>query len=357
MDRLQDTLQGILDEAVASGKERGVQAAVYAGSKRVASCCAGCMDADNTIPVDADTLFPVFSVTKGVTAALIHRMAQDGRLAYDDPVCKYWPEFGRNGKEHVTIRQALCHTAGVPELPNDLPAKTINDWDAMLGVLADMPLQYAPGTQLVYHAMTFGWILGEVARRADGRPFDAIVEEEIASPLSLGGLYIASDAGTDQRVAWLTETPPPEIPTGPLAGVPASITPLTAWRNTPGVKRLPQPASSGVMSADSLARFYASLLPGGVDGVSLLSDATRAQALTLTTGADNPERRAMGFSISGANVQFGHEGTTFGHIGYGGSIGLANLTHGYAFAYTHNHFSPEGYAVELALLNAVQGAL
>lgn len=357
MHELNNTLQAILDGAVETGKERGAQVAVWAGGRQVASCFAGHADAARATPVDAATLFPVFSVTKGITAAAIHRMAQDGRLAYDAPIADIWPAFGQCGKEGITVRHALCHTAGLPDLPNDLPEETLNDWEAMCALLEEMPPQYAPGSRIAYHAMTFGWILGELARRADGRALGDMIADEIARPLGLDGLYLASDAATDARVAWLTEEPMPAKPEGAYASVPAGVSPLITWRNQPHVRRLPQPASSGVMSADALAKFYAALLPGGVDGVSLLQDGTRAQVVTPTAGLENPDNRAMGFSISGTNPLLGHAGIAFGHIGYGGSIGFANITHGFAFAYTHNHFSPAGYEVAAMLLDAAERAL
>lgn len=345
---LQLTLQEMLDDAVAQGIARGAQVAVYHRGAPAASAWAGTADADNAVPVDEDTLFPVFSVTKGIAAALIHRMAHDGRLAYDAPICKYWPAFGQNGKEAVTLRQVLAHTSGVTSMPNDMTREEIDDWETACRTIEGLAPLYTPGTQIIYHAMTFGWILGEAARRADGRTFDQIFREEIAAPLGLSAMHMRVDADLDARVAYLTETDPPQPPAGPFAQIPASVTPLGAYRNIPASRRTCQPASSGMMSAASLARFYAALLPGGVDGVTLLPQAVLDIAAAETSGLPNPDHRTLGFVRTGDSV---------GHGGYGGATGFVNRAQGYAFGFTHNHFSPESSTLPARLSEVVAAAL
>lgn len=356
-EALQQQLQQMLDEAVASGASRGTQVAVYYGGACAASAFAGTLDAQGSQPVREDSLFPVFSVTKGVAAVLIHRMVYDGRLAYDAPIARYWPAFGQSGKAHITLRHALCHTAGLACLPNDLPRETLDDWDAMCRYMETMAPQYEAGSSIAYHALTYGWLLGETAAQADGRPFDQIFREEIAAPLGLKAMRMRVDADEDDRVAWLTEAAPPKPVDGPLASIPACATPLGAYRNIPASRRTCQPAASGMMSAESLARFYAALLPGGVDGITLLPQPVLDLAAAETKGPDNPDHRSMGFTVSSESPIYGVEGFCVGHGGYGGARGFVNRTHGFAFGFTHNHFSPEGDALELRLVQAVEAAL
>src|SRR5438045_783809 len=116
MTNVQDHVQVLLDDLVSSGLERGVQVAAYHDVQLVVGAWAGVADAATGRLVDGETLFTVFSTTKGITATVIHVLADHGQLAYDDPIARYWPEFGAHGKDHVTVRHALTYTAGIPQL-------------------------------------------------------------------------------------------------------------------------------------------------------------------------------------------------------------------------------------------------
>src|SRR5262249_30235725 len=150
----------------------------------------GLADSATGRKVDGDTLFVVFSCTKGITATVIHQLAERGLLDYDAPVAGYWPEFARNGKGGITVRQLLTHAAGVPQIPESLTPDNMSDWERVCRAVADLTPLWEPGTKIGYHAVTYGWILGEVARRADGRPFGQIVQEEICRPLGIDSLFV-----------------------------------------------------------------------------------------------------------------------------------------------------------------------
>src|SRR5262249_44695542 len=136
-----------------------------------------------------DTLFTVYSVSKGITATVLHVLAEHGKIAYDDPIAEHWPEFAQNGKDGVLIRHALSHTSGIPQMPPGTSFDDVLDWPGMCNRVAALIPLWPAGETLCYHAMTYGWIVGGVAERADGRPFTQIVDEELVQPLNLNGLF------------------------------------------------------------------------------------------------------------------------------------------------------------------------
>ena len=158
-------IRRFLEEIVSSGAELGLQVAAYHEGKLVIDACAGIADPATGRKVESDTLFTVFSTTKGVIYAAIHLLAERGRLSYEDTVARFWPEFGARGKQKVTVGQVLDHSAGVPQMPNGATAEDICDWDRICAAIADLPPLWEPGTKTGYHAFTIGWILGEVVRR------------------------------------------------------------------------------------------------------------------------------------------------------------------------------------------------
>lgn len=268
---LNDTIQPLLDDLIANGDERGLQVAAYLDGRLVLDCWAGVTDIRSGQPVDGETLFPVFSVTKGVAATALHLLAERGQLDYDDPVVKHWPQFGLHGKEHITIRHCLSHTAGLYRMPDALNHELLGDWEFMVAALANAVPEHPPGERQVYHAMSYGWLIGELVRRIDGRDFVQFMNEELNAPLGIESLYCSIPDQVENRVAWLEEDTSSQPDN--LAGngsVPSWVNPLHAWMNREDARRACIPASSGIMSARAIARHYASLLPGGVDGVELL---------------------------------------------------------------------------------------
>ena len=191
MTSIQESTQGLLGGIVSSGRELGLQVTVYHHGELVVDAWAGCDDATSALPVDGDTLFTVYSAGKGVTATAVHILVEQGKLDYDDPITRFWPEFAQHGKDGVLVRHALAHTAGLPHMPPGYGQYDVTDWSLMCDLIAGSPPLYPPGETIAYHAMTYGWLVGGLAERADGRPFARIVTEEIADPLGLNGLLQA----------------------------------------------------------------------------------------------------------------------------------------------------------------------
>jgi CubicO group peptidase (beta-lactamase class C family) len=339
----QERIQALLDRLVAEGRELGLQVVAYLGGRLVVDAWAGVAERGTDRPVDGETLFPVFSATKGIAATIVHRLVERGALIYDRPIAEVWPEFGARGKDRITLRQALNHSAGVPQMPVGIGYAELCDWRAMCSLIAGLSPLWPPGTRIEYHAMTYGWILGEVAQRADGRAFEELLQDEVRRPLGLeDALFVGIPDRAEPRVAVLEEHGVEPLPDdGKPQSVPALVWPLHTMMNRPDARRACIPASNGIMNARAIARHYAALLPGGVDGVELLPSrrvdlATEPQRPERPEGNDWPKDKGLGYSIGGDG-----SASFFGHGGYGGSIGRAYPKLGLAVGLTKNLFHKE----------------
>lgn len=339
-------IQALLNRLVEEGRERGVQVTAYVNGQLAVDAWAGIADATTGCPVQGDTLFPVFSTTKGIAATLIHRLVEAGKLTYQTRIADVWPEFGAQGKGEITLDQALCHTCAIPYMPPGIELAELHDWSAMCEAIAQLKPAWTPGTRAEYHAVNYGWIVGEVAHRVDGRPFAQQVQEEICRPLGIKDLFVGIPDEVEPRVAVLEEIfdgpqnpPNPEEP----QTVSPCMQPLHAWMNRPDARRACLPASNGIMNARSLALHYAALLPGGVDGVELLPPERVRRAIQFQ--GDVYPMRVGGYHFYG-DYQEGRL-PVFGHNGYGGSLGFADLQCGLAVGITKNLYSKEGAAGEI----------
>lgn len=179
----------------------GASVAVYHHGRRVVDLWGGVRNRDGE-SWERDTLAMCWSTTKGVTATCAHVLADRGQLDYDERVATYWPEFAQNGKGNITVRHVLSHSAGLHRFGTiiDHGSKML-DWEHMTDALARAKPAYQPGTAVGYHALTFGWLVGELVRRISGIPIEKFVQTEIAEPLGLDGLYIGCPPGQRHRVA------------------------------------------------------------------------------------------------------------------------------------------------------------
>lgn len=343
---LQQRIQSFLDDLTSRGIERGLQFTAYRDGQLLVDVVSGVTDPVTKQPVTHDTLFPVFSVSKGIASTLLHQLVEEGKLTYETPIADVWPEFAANGKEHLTVLQALTHSIGLPHVPSGIGFPELCDWSYMCRAMAAQAPSWKPGSRIEYHAMTFGWIVGEVARRVSGHAtFESLLEEKISRPLGVSGLYIGLPDSEKTPIALLEEpgATEPTPPANGLESVPAWMGPLYAIMNRDDLRRACLPASSGIMNARSLARHYAALLPGGVDGVELLPPsriklATEPQRLEHAEG-DYEKDWGLGYKLS-ANPADPHKRfTEFGHGGYGGAKGFADLESRLAIGFTKNLYA------------------
>ncbi|MDX6507564.1 MAG: hypothetical protein QOG06_2208, partial [Gaiellaceae bacterium] len=325
--------------------EQGLQVAAYLDGEQI-------VDAWTGDGVDGSTLFPIFSVTKAITATAVHLQAERGLVEYDAPLARYWPEYGTRGKEAVTVRQVLSHRAGVPQMPVGVTPQQLTDWDWMVERLTEVEPLAEPGTRNTYLSMTFGWLLGEVVRRTDPqhRPFGRFVREEICEPLGMDSFWIGVPPAEQARISTLTfPEPPPEPPPGApvLAAVPPQVRLTPELLNRPEIQGACLPAVGGISNARSLVRFFAMIANGGeLDGVRLLSEERVLSFLEPRPdfdAHDDTYGRRMPVGVGGFWIESpgvtgaeseGHR--LLGHTGAGGSIAWADLDTGLSIAFCHD---------------------
>ncbi|MCO1660387.1 serine hydrolase domain-containing protein [Pseudonocardia humida] len=354
MSDLQQQVQDLLDGLVATDAEDGLQAAVYRRGELVVDAVAGTAVPGADHPVTPDTLFFVASAAKAITATVVHVLVERGAFGYDTPVVELWPEYGARGKQATTVRHLLTHSAGVPSLPPGTTREDLTDWDAVCAVLADTAPVWAPGEGTGYHAVTFGFLLGEVVRRATGKPISQVLAEEVAAPLGVADeLFLGVPEAAHARLARFVDDPggaavfaalPADLPLFRFGG--RELVPDAALANRPDLLRHDVPGM-GTASARALARMYAALRDE-VDGVRLVSPARLAEITTVAptgpgartdrvTGA--PATYGLGWSV-GTLGQAPAAPTVFGMPGIGGSAAYADTATGIAVAVTKNHLNP-----------------
>lgn len=341
---LQRQVQAVLDERVASGAETGLQVAVLHQGEVVVDAVAGPADPHTAAPVTADTLFFAASTGKGVAASVAHTLVDRGALRYDQRVADVWPEFSAHGKDRVTLRDVLLHTAGVPGLWPRITPDELCDRDRVCAFIADQPPWWPPGTATGYHALTFGFVLDELVRRATGRTLADTLREEIAAPLGVADeLHVGVPDELVDRVARQGPdgaAPPQPEPGSPLArAIPTGVQPTAAFANRRDVLRADIP-SQATMSARAVARMYAALL-GHVDGVELVSrERLAAMAAPAFSGVDQvmgfPTTLALGYSPARFGTTGSRPGSTFGWIGSNGTAAYADIDSGVAVAVMRN---------------------
>jgi CubicO group peptidase (beta-lactamase class C family) len=262
------SLDAALHRAVELG-ERDVQVAAYLGDELIVDTW--------TEEVDESTVFPIFSISKGVTALALHVQAERGLVDVDAPIARYWPEYAQNGKQDITVRDVLSHRAGVPQMPVDVTPELLGDWDWITTRLAEVTPLFPRDTTNAYHSMVFGWLIGEVVRRTDPkqRSFHQFVREELCEPLGVDAFWFGVPAEVEQHVAVLSFPDPPPAPAADSIvrlAVPPQVALAPEVFNRADVHSVSAPAVGGIANARSLARLFSPLANGGeAGGVTLLS--------------------------------------------------------------------------------------
>lgn len=341
MPTAQQQLTELFSQLIADGSEWGIQLVAYLDGKCVVDLAMGVMDDKTKTPVQKDTLFPVFSVSKGFMATLIHKLVTAGKLSYDMPIADIWPEFAATYKDKaaITLKHVMGHVSGMQHMPMGIGMAEFCNWDAMCDAIAKQKPINAPGQVKEYHAITYGFLLGEVARRVDGRSVSEMLREEIALPLGLGNeLFMGIPADVQERVATLKhifDDGEPVVDDSVPQSIPGWTQPLYRMMNQSPARESCSPGSGGIMSARAIARHYASLLPGGVEGVQLLDNERITIATTQTFTEIEGGRFGLGYQVNEDDVR-----STFGHNGHGGAQGYADTTCNLAVGMTHNLFWP-----------------
>lgn len=355
------------DANFARGLEIGAAFSCYHRGNKVADLWGGVANADTGATWEEDTLMLVFSTTKGATAICANRLMQDGVLDPSAPVAEYWPAFGRNGKDDITVAHILSHQAGLAWVDGDMTAAEALSWEPVIEALENQHPAWEPGSQHGYHATTYGWLVGEVVRRVAGRSVGTYFAEEVAEPLGLD-FWIGLPEQHEPRVGQLVSFIPPGVSLESMAAVAAGEpdpvaemfsqflgpqTPLGRALFAPGfaladadiwnsraMRAAEVPAANGVTDARSVARMYAACITD-TDGVRLLTPTQVDIATTqLTEGPnfvllDMDVQFGLGFMVHSTTMPLGST-RSFGHFGAGGSVGWADPEAELAFGYVMN---------------------
>jgi CubicO group peptidase (beta-lactamase class C family) len=368
----------------ADGLETGASFSAYHRGQKAVDLWGGKLDATTGRDWEEDTLALVYSTTKGATAICANRLAQEGRIDVDAPVATYWPEFAAAGKEAIPVDWLLSHRAGLPWVDEPLTLDDVLAWDPMIRALEAQTPVWEPGTQHGYHAVTYGYLVGEVVRRVAGRTIGTYLRDEIAEPLGLdfwiglpeqhesrvavlggglGELVGEADAEVDpEALAAIMELIGPDSTLGRALSAGGAFAHTDAF-NTRAVHAAEIPAAGGIGDARSIARLYAACI-GEIDGIRLL---TPEQLATATTQrSEGPDvvilnldlQFGLGFIVPSSLLQLGGP-KSFGHFGLGGSMGWADPEAGLAFGYVMNRLElgVTGDARSYNLVNACYDAI
>ena len=282
-----------------------------------------------------------FSATKPVTAVAIHMLVERGMLGLDTPIAAIWPEFAQGGKAACTVRHVLTHQGGFPVFPPTFPPAQIEDWDAVTSTVAALPAIWEPGTAIGYHPVTYGYALGEMIRRVDGRMPRDFFAQEIFGPLGMEASLGVEDLATVALPRAMSEVTfeDPE-------GSERRTSRIAELFGSPVVLRAQVPAANGIGTAEALARFYAMLEQGGaliLDGreVRLLRAETVAEITRVHVSTDSdlssglPSSYGLGLIVGGVFAPYDRPGI-FGHGGQQCTISYADPSLGVAAAYVTN---------------------
>jgi CubicO group peptidase (beta-lactamase class C family) len=366
----------VLDAFAQNFDERGEVGAavcVYLDGQPVVDLWGGLADGTVGEPWQEDTLVLVFSATKGVTATCANVLMQRGLLDPEQTVASLWPEFAANGKEDITVAQVMSHQAGLPYVEGDFTFEATLKWKPMIDALAAQKPIWAPGTAHGYHMRTYGWLVGEIIRRADTRhrTVGTFLGDEITDDLGVD-FWIGLPEEMEARTAKII--PPKDDLRAALAGFGDDLLLARVFSNPGGhynyddmwntraVHAAELPSSNGVGNARGLARIYASCI-GRVEGKRTLTAETVAQAtLERACGKDKVIMIESCFGLGymlGRSFGAANPPDAFGHAGAGGSLGFADPDTGIAFGYVMNdlRFDAKGDPRSEELVRAVYRSL
>ena len=322
-----DAVASVLAASLDSGADVGASVAVLVGGEPVVDIWGGTVDAEGSAPWQQDTITNVWSTTKTMTFLVALMLADRGELDFHAPVARYWPEFAEGGKEAIEVRHLMAHTAGLPGWAEPMAPEDLADWERCTSVLAAQEPWWEPGTSSGYHAVTQGYLIGEVVRRITGATIGTWFASEVAGPLG-ADFHIGLAESEDHRVSFVIPPPPVDL----VAMNPSELViramgnplldatyPTQAWW-----RRAEIPAANGHGNAMSVALIQSIVAGGGqARGVRLLSEAGCDRIFEEQIhGTDqilgSEYRFGMGYGLSSGMMPIGPRACFWG--GYGGSL-------------------------------------
>lgn len=349
-------------------EDLGASCAVYVDGRLVVDLWGGVADRRSGRPWVADTAVVIYSCSKGLLAICVYVLVERGVLQLDAPIATWWPAFAANGKDGITLRDAMCHRAGLAALDTDLSKADVLAWTPVIRAIEAQRPSSSPVDGHLYHAMTYGWIVGEVIRRVTGLTPGAFFRAAIAEPLDVRA-WIGLPDEARSTIAWM-EPPLPDEDSpaareaarmvGSSAVVERSLTMGGAYPfpaadgsvtfNDPEIQAAEIPGANGIATARSLARIYAACV-SSIDGPPLLTPHSIADALVVRAAGpqlsgmpDDGARWGTGFQIASPPTQPMLGPTSFGHAGAGGQLAFGDLEQEVGFAYLSNQMGGYGDA-------------
>ena len=335
--------------------EVGAAVTVYVGRREVVDLWGGWRDAARCKPWARSTIVNAYSVGKGITSMLVLALVGQQRLALDQKVADVWPAFGANGKSEVTLREVLSHQAGLPAIRSLLADNDLGNWSGITDTLAQQAPWWEPGTAHGYHVNTFGFLAGEAARRAAGAASFRRALQEVLCQRADAEFYVGlpmfahrlcadivgNSAIPRDRDALANLVVPPETPpeqremrnkayTNPPAISGVGVVNSSWWRS------IEIPSTNGHGTARGVARLYAEALTGSLFPQSLLEEACTTQSEGPDEILGRETRFGLGFQLPQEHRRMGPGKRTFGHFGYGGSLGFGDPDSQISFAYLMN---------------------
>jgi CubicO group peptidase (beta-lactamase class C family) len=351
-------VRAAFEENFRERQELGAAVTVTLHGETVVDLWGGWADAARTRPWERDTVVNVWSTTKGPAALCLHILADRGLLDLDAPVAAYWPEFAAAGKESVLVRHLLSHRAGLSGLREPHSVDQLYDWELTVARLAATEPWWEPGTRSGYHALTYGFLVGEVVRRVTGLPPGAFLEREVTGPLGIDFTIGLPEKETG-RAAELVQ--PPAADSSEQAAVFAQLAPAAlaalanpvvgaAEANSPQWRAAELPALNGHGTARAVAALYGVFAGrGSWGGRQVLSPEAAERVregqggcrdLVLGAGLGKDTETGLGLWLSGPGGSYGPNPRAFGHDGFGGSCGLADPEAGVSLGYVMNRMGP-----------------
>jgi CubicO group peptidase (beta-lactamase class C family) len=338
---VRDALEGNFAEH----DEVGAALCIRVGDRAVVDLVGGWADQPQRLPFGPDTLVNAYSVGKGVLAVLCQVLLERHEISLDRPICDVWPEFAAHDKQATTLRMLLAHRAGLPSVRESLPDDAMYDWHRMTGALAAQAPYWTPGAAHGYHVNTFGFLVGEVLRRETGRGVPDLLREHLTGPLG-ADFHFGVPAHQHRRVARM------EVPVTRITpDLWPKVFPPTgdqthdrmiwhAYFNPPGLSGIgvlhtPEwrasviPSTSGHATATAVATIYQAALDGAAGRRRFGSPGTWTEAVRIQSdGIDRvlgrESRFGLGFQLGRPGRPLGRSARSFGHFGYGGSLGFAD---------------------------------
>jgi CubicO group peptidase (beta-lactamase class C family) len=366
-DRFED-VRKVFEGNLASGADVGASFCATKDGEIIVDLWGGHADAERTRPWERDTIVNVYSTTKTMCALTALLVADRGELDFKAPVAKYWPEFATNGKQDVTVAQLMSHSSGLSGWKEPITGDDLYDWEKATSLLAAQAPFWEPGTAPGYHALTQGYLVGEVIRRITGKTVGTVFREEIAEPLG-ADFHIGLPASEDHRVADLIPPPPgtaigagqqSEIQRNMTSnpGIDVLATRTRAWRGAE------IPAAGGTGNARSVALVHTILANGGeARGKRFMSEAGVRKALELQVEGQDlvlgvPARFGLGFGLGGGAVPMPSPNAMYWG-GYGGSVIIIDMDTRMTYAYAMNKMAGTtvGDMRAFSLLGALWGAM